>query len=76
MCEGGEDQTNERRETLFVWSHTSASEVKTPFSAKCTTNGLLRKDCTVCKLEKRLREKSHIDVGLPTEDLAKGHNSP
>ena len=21
-------------------------------------------------------EKSHIDVGLPTEDLAKGHNSP
>ena len=24
----------------------------------------------------RLREKSHIDVGLPTEDLAKGHNSP
>ena len=78
MCEGGEDQTNERRETLFVWSHpsTSASEVKTPFSAKCTTNGLLRKDCTVCKLGKRLREKSHIDVGLPTEDLAKGHNSP
>ena len=24
----------------------------------------------------RLREKLHIDVGLPTEDLAKGHNSP
>ena len=24
----------------------------------------------------RLREKSHIDVGLPTEDLAKVHNSP
>ena len=24
----------------------------------------------------RLREKSHIDVGLPTEDLAKGHNCP
>ena len=31
MCESGEDQTNERRETLFVWPHpsTSASEVKT-----------------------------------------------
>ena len=24
----------------------------------------------------RLREKSHIDVDLPIEDLAKGHNSP
>ena len=24
----------------------------------------------------RLGEKSHIDVGLPTEDLAKCHNSP
>ena len=82
MCEGGEDQTNERQETLIVWTHpsTGASEVKTTLSAKCTTNGLLRKDCTVCELEleleARLREKSHFDVGLPTEDLAKCHNSP
>ena len=79
MCEGGEDQTNERRETLFVWSHpsTSASEVKTPFSAKCTTNGLLRTDCTVCKLEsKAAREVTPRCIGLPTEDLAKGHNIP
>ena len=62
MCEGGEDQTNERQETLFVWLHpsTGASEVKTPFSAKCTTNGLLRKDCTVCELEsKAAREVTH-----------------
>ena len=62
MCEGGEDQTNERRETVFVWTHpiTSASEVKTTFSAKCTTNGLLRKDCTVCELEsKAAREATH-----------------
>ena len=51
-----------------------ASEVKTPFFAKCTTNGLLRKDCTNWRA--RLREKSHIDLGLLTEDLAKGHNSP
>ena len=60
MCKGGEDQTNERRDTLFVWTHpsTGASEVKTTLSGA------------------RLREKSHIDVGLPTEDLAKGHNSP
>ena len=78
MCEGGEDQTNERRETLFVWPHpsTGTAEVKTPFSAKCTTNGLLRKDCTVCELEsKAAREVTH-DVGLLTEDIAKGHNSP
>ena len=63
-----------KRETLFVWTHpsTGASVVKTTFSAKCTTNGLLRKDCTVCELG----EKSPIDVGLPTEDLAHGHNSP
>ena len=62
MCEGGEDQTNERRETLFVWTHpsTGASEVKTTLSAKCTTNGLLHKDCMVCELEsKTAREDTH-----------------
>ena len=83
MCEGGEDQTNERRETLFVWTHpsTGASEVKTTLSAKCTTNGLFRKKSYRDTLlsenwRARLREKPHIDVGLPTEDLAKVHNSP
>ena len=30
--------------------------------------------CVNCKA--RLHEKSHIDVGLLTKDLAKGHNSP
>ena len=62
MCEGGEEQTNERRETLFVWTNpsTGASEVKTTFSAKCTTNGLLRMDCAVCELEsKAAREATH-----------------
>ena len=62
MCEGGEDQTNERRETLFVWTHpsTGAPEVETTFSSKCTTNGLLRKDCAMCELEsKAAREATH-----------------
>ena len=62
MCKGGEDQTNERRETLFVWTHpsTGASEIKTTLSAKCTTNGLLRKDGTVRELEsKTAREVTH-----------------
>ena len=36
VCARVEDQTNERRETLFVWPHpsTSASEVKTSHIAK------------------------------------------
>ena len=39
---------------------TGASEAKTPFSAKCPTNGLLRKDCTVCELEsKAARDVTH-----------------
>ena len=62
MCEGGEDQTNEILEALFVWPHpsTGTSEVKTPFSAKCTTSGLLRNDCMVCELEsKAAREVTH-----------------
>ena len=62
MCKGGEDQTNERRKTLFVWTHpsTGASEVKTTLSAKCTTNGLLRKDGTVRELDsKTAREVTH-----------------
>ena len=78
MCEGGEDQTNERRETLFVWSYpsTCASEVKTTFSAKCTTNGLLRKDCTVCELEsKTARETTHR--GRPSNRrLSQGSQQP
>ena len=78
MCEGGEDQTNERRETLFVWTHpsTGASEVKTTFSAKCTTNGLLRKDCTVCELEsKTARETTHR--GRPSNRrLSQGSQQP
>ena len=78
MCEGGEDQTNKKRETLFVWTHpnTGASEVKTPFSAKRTTNGLLRKDCTVCELESKAARKVTHHVGLLTENLAKGYSSP
>ena len=74
VCARVERTKQTKDETLFVWTHpiTGASEVKTTFSAKCTTNGLLCKDCTVCEL----REKPHIDVGPPTEDLAKGHNSP
>ena len=37
-----------------------------------------KKVCTVrcTNWRARLREKSHIDIGLLTEDLAKDHNSP
>ena len=65
MCEGGEDQTNERRghppALVYLKSrHPFLPNVQPmDFSAKT-----------------RLREKSHIGVGLLTEDLAKGHNSP
>ena len=78
MCESGEDQTNERRETLFVWTHpsTGASEVKTTLSANCTTNGLLGKDCTVCELESKTAPEVTHRCRPPTGDLAKGHNSP
>ena len=78
MCEGGEDQTNEIRETLFVRPHpsTGASEVKTPFFAKCTTNGLLRKDCTVYELEsKTAREVTH-PCRPSNRRLSQDHSSP
>ena len=78
MCVGGEDQTNERRETLFVWPHpsTGASEVKTPFLPNVQPMDFSAKTVSCANWRARLREKSHIDVGLLTEDLAKGHNSP
>ena len=78
LCESGEDQTNEKRETIFVWPHpsTGTSEIRTPFSTKCTTNGLLRKDRKVYKLESKTAREVTYHVGLLTEDLAKGQNSP
>ena len=74
MCEGREDQTNERRETLFVWSHlsTGASEVKKPFLPNVQPMDFSAKTVRCANWRSRLREKSHFDVGLPTEDLAKG----
>ena len=56
-------QTKDKRHSLFGHTphpSTGASEVKTTLSAKCTTNGLLRKDCMVCELEsKTAREVTH-----------------
>ena len=62
VCARVERIKQTKDETLYVWTHpsTGASEVKTTFSAKCTTNGLLRKDCRVCELEsKAAREATH-----------------
>ena len=62
VCARVERTKQTKDEALFVWTHpiTGTSEVKTTFSAKCTTNGHLRKDCTVCKLESKVaREVTH-----------------
>ena len=76
MCKGGEDQTNGRH-SLF--GHTPAPvhlKSRQPFLPNVQPMDFSAKTVRCANWRARLREKSHIDVGLPTEDLAKGHNSP
>ena len=67
-------QTKDERHSLF--SHTPAPvhlKSKHPF---CQMYNQWTSPQRCANWRTRLREKSHIDVGLLTEELAKGHNSP
>ena len=79
VCARVERTKQTRRETLFVWPHPAPANLKSkhpflPMYNQWTSPQLKSVQCT--KWRARLRGKSHIDVGLLTEDLAKGHNSP
>ena len=78
MCEsGGTKQTKDERHSLF--GHTPAlAHLKSryPFLPNVQPMDFSAKTVRCTNQRARLREKPHIDVGLPTEDLAKGHNSP
>ena len=70
-------QTKDERHSLF--GHTPAPvhlKSRQPFLPNVQPMDFSAKTVRCANWRARLREKSHIDVGLPTEDLAKGHNSP
>ena len=70
-------QTKDERHSLF--GHTPAPvhlKSRQPFLPNVQPIDFSAKTVRCANWRARLREKSHIDVGLPTEDLAKGHNSP
>ena len=70
-------QTKDERHSLF--DHTPAPahlKSRHPFLPYVQPMDFSAKTVRCMNWRARLREKLHIDVGLPTEDLAKGHNSP
>ena len=70
-------QTKDERHSLF--GHTPAPahlKSRQPFLPNVQPMDFSTKTVWCANWRARLREKTHIDVGLPTEDLAKGHNSP
>ena len=70
-------QTKDERHSLF--GHTPAPahlKSRHPFLPNVQPMDFSAKTVRCVNWRARLCEKSHIDVGLLTEDLAKGHNSP
>ena len=70
-------QTKDERHSLF--GHTPATahlKSRQPFLPNIQPMDFSAKTVRCSNWRARLREKPHIDVGLPTKDLGKGHNSP
>ena len=70
-------QTKDERHSLFGHTPTPVHlKSRQPFLSNVQPMDFSAKTIRCANWRARLRQKSHVDVGLPTEDLAKGHNSP
>ena len=69
-------QTKNKRHSLFGHTPSPAHLKSRPFLPNVQPMDFSAKTVRCTNWRARLREKPHIDVGPPTEDLAKGHNSP
>ena len=69
------ERTKQTRDTL-PWATPQHRKSRHPFLSNVQPTDFSAGTVWCTSWRARLREKSHIDVGLLTEDLAKGHNSP
>ena len=69
------ERTKQTRDTLS-WATPQHRKSRHPFLSNVQPTDFSAVTVWCTSWRARLREKSHIDVGLLTEDLAKGHNSP